>query len=297
MRENKKLILGLIVFFILLISSIIFLAYRLYSALENTPRNLTQTTDEGPEYISMNEEQDSASAAYDRQQEAIEDLSEEGAKSVVESRADEQKQSLDQIEANNQYASTGMAEHSKQSSVAYSTGIYGLNNFVNQYDADGTIENDVVYTAYYPLTANNMEQYVNGTGDRDYKFYISDEHTWYATVINPRASYSTLRAAGYADIYDSPAVGEYPQAGSNQVMISLLVAANLCSIDDTCSIVDDLIGSEQQITLSGTRSDGSESQVTANVVISGIYNAANNETDKNDIVLAYDGLNESDTTI
>ncbi|MFV0393326.1 MAG: hypothetical protein ACK5LC_02865 [Coprobacillaceae bacterium] len=101
-----------------------------------------------------------------------------------------------------------------------------------------------------------------------------------------------MKTAKLDDGYDNGLLlGSYPVAGSNQAMISYFFASNICDTRSDCSNVSDLIDQDYSIKLSGDDQTGNTQSIEATLSISGIYYGS---TFFNDIILAYDGLNESE---
>lgn len=287
MRENKKLILGLIVFFIILVSSIVFLGYRLSSALENQ-----HEIDQLNLKVQKASEQSNINNAYycDR----ITTRTIKAARCIVEERTKEQEESYLDILTNNPQIVT--AKHSSQTRTGFSDGIYGENNFAKQYDVKGEINPYTVYQYRMEFDPRVSTESLNDDQLATLNYYdanlevSADE---YATVLNPQASYQTLHEANLANQYSNGLlIGNYPEDKSNQVMVSTIVAEQICNSNSDCNNIEDLINQSFEVELVGMLADGSESKITATIKISGVYSG---EVGYNDIILAYDGLNSSDT--
>lgn len=289
MRENKGLIFGLAVFFIMLFGIIGFLAYRVYNAIDNQHAidQLSIQAKEAREVSQTNNKYECGS---------IEDQEQNQARCIVEKRTKKQEADYLKILSDNNQIATVL--HSSQTRTGFSDGIYGENNFAEQYNVKGEINPNTVYqyrmefgdhVSDASLTKDEIAAlgYFNGT------FTVTEKE--YATILNPHASYQTLYQAGLANEYSNGLlIGSYPQDNSSQVMVSNIVAQKICNDNTSCNKIDDLLNQEMDVELVGMLTDGSESAITASIEISGVYAG---ETMFNDIVLAYDGLNDSDVQL
>lgn len=182
------------------------------------------------------------------------------------------------------------------SRTGFTDGIYGLNNFAEQYNVVGTIEEGVIYRYHIDLEQLDFAEYLtdeelNSLHDEFLSSNIVAESE-YATLLNPQASYETLSNAKLLTGYERGIIaGSMPETGTNQLVLSYATAANICEYTSECTIIDELIDSEHTIKLIGENADGVKKSIQATVVISGIYEG---QYGFNDILLAYDGLTDGD---
>ncbi|MFV0393327.1 MAG: hypothetical protein ACK5LC_02870 [Coprobacillaceae bacterium] len=224
----------------------------------------------------------------------ISNENENEARCVVEERTKDQEDSYLEILTNNSQIVT--AEHVSQTRTGFSDGIYGDNNFAEQYNVKGELDPNTVYQ--YRMEFDPQVSTENLSDDQltaleYYGANLEVSNDEYATILNPHASYQTLYDAKLANQYSHGlVVGSYPQDKSDQVMVSTIVAEQICASDSKCNNIKDLLNQELDVELVGVLQDGSESKIIATFVISGVYSG---QTTYNDIILAYDGLNDNDS--
>ncbi len=286
MRENKKLIVQLFLFFTVIISVLLFIKVQ----FDNVGTIRKEKQD-----IVMMEEVNRRNLSNNNNYECdeITDPVEKNARCIVETRTKEQEDVFLEILNNNQQISN--TSHATQSRTGFSDGIYGINNFADQYNITGEIQANTVYQYRLDFDYSLDDSLLSEDEYTALSYYglnqpIAEDE--YATLLNPQASYKTLIDAKVADEYSSGLlIGSYPQDESNQVMVSVIVAEQICQQSSECSSIDDLLNQEIEFELVGMLADGSESIITASAQISGIYAGTSMY---NDIILAYDGLTEDD---
>lgn len=286
MKNKFTLIRNLIIFFIILFGGMGFFFYRLNLALDNQQEinNFLLQVDNARNASKMNNKLMCGQ---------IEDEAEDNARCIVEQRTSEQVASyLSILDANNQIATV---LPSSQSRIGFSDGIYGENNFVEQYEIKGDFNTNTIYQYRLQFGSHVSSENLTNEQKETVEYYggtLETSGKEYATILNPQASYPTLYQSGLADEYSRGLlIGTYPQDQSNQVMVSHLVAQEICSLDSSCDQIDDLLNQPTEVELTGILTDGTESKIMATLQISGVYLG---QAGFNDIILAYDGLNKSD---
>lgn len=286
MKENRKLIVQLFLFFTIIISVLLFIKVQF--------DNIGTIRKEKQDIVMMEEENRRNIANNNNYEcEEIVDPVEKNARCLVETRTKEQEDAFLEILNNNQQISNTL--HATQSRTGFSDGIYGINNFARQYNVTGEMQANTVYQYRLDFDYSLDETLLSEDEYNALSYYelnqpISEGE--YATLLNPQAGYKTLIDAKVADEYSNGLlIGSYPQDESNQVMVSVIVAEQICQQKRECSSIDDLLNQEIEFELVGMLPDGSESVITASAKISGIYAGTSMY---NDIILAYDGLTEGD---
>lgn len=268
------------------------------------PEDKNTSADLKSELLKPTPEVDSESSVEEEVSQTESELAEEARakqeyeqnRAIVETMYEQQRNDFDQIISTNSNAISD-GSHVDQSRAGLTDGIYSKTNVESQYQVQGTLEEDVIYRYYYELKGFNYEPYLSTEERSSIQEDSVDGHLLgdgeYATLLNPQAKYSTIHKAKLDTGYEHGLIaGEYPADGTNQIMTSYIVAANVCMQRASCDQIDDLLGQSFDLTLSGHRADGSESTITLTTELSGIYNGS---TFFNDIILAYDGLNPSES--
>lgn len=293
MRENFKLIIGLLIIFGIIAIIFLVVYIRLGNAIEYD-KELDNALIDQRALVADVEKAKQDSQTYNQYtcDPSIVGDTKNDARCIVETRTKEQQTSYEQILEENNFIVN--SPYKNQSQTGFSDGIYGQNNFANQYNVSGTIEDNTVYQAHLKLKSTSGD-YLRGEVKQvleQYSLSQSAVGSEFATVLNPQASYQTLEQSELTDGYDNGLlIGSYPEDGSNQVMVSYLLAANICGKVQACNYIDQLLEGTYNLQLTGILPDETTSTITAEVQITGIYYGSHY---RNDLLLAYDQMNPSE---
>ncbi len=165
------------------------------------------------------------------------------------------------------------------STQGFKYGIYDdADLLINNFDQTEKLDPTLQYTYNMKLTKTERSAFLTPeeysqvqTKLVDYDIAAGE----YASLIQPLLDYETLISAQYGEMYygknlDNMMVGEYPKAGTNDMMISVKIAQSICA-SGKCNTVDELVNTPYQLELIAFDKDGKEYTKSIETNISGIY--------------------------
>lgn len=176
-------------------------------------------------------------------------------------------------------------------STGYTAGItMSSNQYINKaYDIVGDLYPDVVWDQDIDLTPLEAKDFLTNE-----QFQIADENNklWkvtdggYGSVVVPMYPFEATSIATFDTNYKMKLLaGDYPADSSNQLLLSDKLAYTICDQREDCNKINDLIGTDLSLTVSGYFKAANIQDVTITGNISGIYMA---ERGYNNVVLSYD---------
>lgn len=171
------------------------------------------------------------------------------------------------------------------------------NQYVNMvYDVVGDLYPDVVWDQDIDLTPLEANDYLTSEqveiADENNKLWKVNEGA-YGSVVVPMYPFEATSIASLDTNYEMKLLaGDYPADNSNQLLVSDKLAYTICDQREDCSKINDLIGTDLTLTVSGYFKAANIRDVTITGKISGIYMG---ERGYNNVVLSYDpNLSETD---